>query len=383
MDVFSEVAYEGISVSDNSTNFKNTETNNDGTVSQDGEAKIISKRSAVKSGLLFLTCIGAVVVCIAQIGLSRSVWSLLGIGNEKKGECYPIQPAKMSGGGRDWILNVEDGTISSKHATDLVLGMGPMPVKLVKKGSPTQFVFDDSVKSSLADGESAPLLLAESSEQGSVQFGIGKLFEEAKTWGGWRVLSNIVVPAVKALQVELVHDNFIKLVNEKMVLTVSFWNIEIGSDVIFLGDKSEGYPYSTGGTGGGSDWVLNDDGTIATRKNADLVLGGGISPMVLVPKGSPRQLVFENIELLAAGEPAPLTFSSPGNGELAVGKKSQVNFYGCYPYIESGLRMKDHAVSARFEDGNFLMLDGQNFATDVSAWDLSEGSIVNFVSSTG
>ena len=84
MDDFSEVAYEGISVSDDSINLKNTETNNNATFLQDGETKIISKRSTMKSGLLFLTCIGAVVVCIAQIGLSSSIWNLLGIGNEKK-----------------------------------------------------------------------------------------------------------------------------------------------------------------------------------------------------------------------------------------------------------------------------------------------------------
>jgi len=367
MDNFGEVAYEGVSIYNDDDTFPSNTM--DSLALKDPE-EVPNKKSGMGL-LIFLSAALAFAV--------TGIWAQDLKGMFTSSGCPPSMPSKISGGGRDWILN-DDGTISTKLDPNLVLGAGPVPMILVPKDSPMAFVFEDN--QSLMDGEAVPLVLSSSKNmEADGKLGVGKLFDDEMEWGGWEFITSTVVPSEKAVLVELVDNNFLKLVDEELVLDVSNWNIAPFSTVNFVGG-TDPVAYPTYAAGGGRDWVVNEDGTIAARNDPNLVLGRGMAPMVLLPKGSPRQLVFENMDLLAAGKTAPLTLSSPREG-MGVGKKGQVKMYECIPYIESGLRASEHAISVRFEDGNFLMLDGMDFAFDVSFWKPVEGNTVNFVSTSG
>lgn len=320
MDDFGEAVYQGIPVSEN--NIKKTEKDDDS-----ADLENFEDLSVINIGALILLCNFVVAtVFMARFGFARGVWETIGIGNKEKGYCFQIVPSKSLGGGRDWLLNVEDGTVSSKYSPDLVLGMSPIPVILAKKNSTNQFLLGKRINSSLMSGEFEPLIFEKiAGEQDSVNFGIGKvLFEEADCRKGLRHTSSTVDPTVKSLQVELVHNNFIKIVNENMI-TVKFWKIEVGSKVSFVsGTDKENPIYNSGGE---CDWTINNDGTF-TRKNADKVLGREMPQIFLVPKGSPCQLVFESREFLVEGETVLLTLFLSSNGEFAGGRKIKLNYHG-------------------------------------------------------
>ena len=74
-------------------------------------------------------------------------------------------------------------------------------------------------------------------------------------------------------------DGFIELPGEDLVFDVSFWKMEPGNTVNFVGGGPQGCccKAETKLKHGvcGRSWTLNDDGTISPLKRADLVLGRG------------------------------------------------------------------------------------------------------------
>eukprot|EP00816_Leptocylindrus_hargravesii_P013303 CAMPEP_0196811498 /NCGR_PEP_ID=MMETSP1362-20130617/18009_1 /TAXON_ID=163516 /ORGANISM="Leptocylindrus danicus, Strain CCMP1856" /LENGTH=374 /DNA_ID=CAMNT_0042186807 /DNA_START=55 /DNA_END=1176 /DNA_ORIENTATION=+ len=142
--------------------------------------------------------------------------------------------------------------------------------------------------------------------------------------------------------------------------------------------------FPTKSSGGGRDWILNDDGTIAAKHQTDLVLGLGKPPMVLVDRGSERQFVFDDETILAlkGGEYVTLTTAS-GQG---IGKKETREEYATvegytWRYIEAEVHKNatQNTMLVRYENDNFIMVVNDNMAFDVSYWVYEAGNTVNFV----
>jgi hypothetical protein len=66
-------------------------------------------------------------------------------------------------------------------------------------------------------------------------------------------------------------NQYVKLADADLVFDVSFWKMEPGNTVNFVGGTSTKAKTKQGG--GGRDFVLNSDGTISCKHRPDLVLG--------------------------------------------------------------------------------------------------------------
>jgi hypothetical protein len=100
---------------------------------------------------------------------------------------------------------------------------------------------------------------------------VSRLTREKKFISQFSYYSSEIVDSVPAPEngIEKVRydGNFIWLKGEDMVLDVAMWKYEAGNPVNFVG----GGP--TEKSGGGRDWVINDDGTISPRHKQEFVLG--------------------------------------------------------------------------------------------------------------
>lgn len=287
-------------------------------------------------------------------------------------------PTKLPGGGRDWLLNVDDGTIAAKHQPNLVLGREANPsMVLVKKGSPSQFVFDALPKIKDVDDPDATALLTLLSHP---DLAVGTKYHDIKEDGPWRFIESGVVPHSNAVAVSFIDSNFLKLDDDRMdlVLDVAYWNMEEGSAVNFVGAPRDANE-ETYSSGGGRDWTIHEDGTVGCKHVPGLVLGLGPPRLVLVEHGSRDQLLFANLESLAKGEAAKLTLEGGGG----VGKKYQdPKEAGPWRFIESKVGATDEAITVKYDGGNYIILEGEDLALDVSFWEMEVGNSVNFVGSS-
>lgn len=148
-----------------------------------------------------------------------------------------IQPKTFQyGGGRDWVVNQTDGTISSKHVPDLVLGYGPINLMLTEKGSPMTNKFQNL--DALASGKPTKLVLTSGDK------GIGFLGDKEEYVGQWRFIDTGMVPADEAIPLKLIEDNYIATDvqglpdKDALVLDVAFWKMFDGNTVNFVGGWS-------------------------------------------------------------------------------------------------------------------------------------------------
>ena len=128
-------------------------------------------------------------------------------------------------------------------------------------------------------------------------------------------------------------------------------------------------------SGGGRDFVWNEDGSIATKLNPNLVLGKAFPKIVLVHQDSSQKLVLEHAEELANRKTVPMMLVK--NGASVSKRYNETREFGPWHYVESQVA-NDDAVSIRF-DGNFILVDGEEFALGVSFWNMEEGTPVNLV----
>jgi len=289
----------------------------------------------------------------------------------------PQEPkeTKMSGGGRDWNIN-DDGTISSKHMNDLVLGRGFEPLTLVEKGSDRQLVFDDDIITDLKKGESYVVLKLKS-HPGR---GIGKRSEVEQLDGSLRYEESAIVSESEAIRVRYEDSKFLKLANENLVFDYSPLKSVMRRTVNFVGGTNEFFPTKV--SGGRRDWIINYDGTIAPKLYPDVVLGTAPAPLVLVPRGSSSQCILEHASLLKAGKIVNTTLlSHPGS---AIGKMSSDEHLSSdrsWRYTESAILPSSEAIQIQYEESNYISLPEQELVFDVSYWKLTEGSVINFVGS--
>merc|ERR1712232_249234 len=142
----------------------------------------------------------------------------------------------LYGGGRDWIINVEDGTISPKHAPLLALGFGPRRLILTTKSSSSAQKFDNLDE--LASGETVKLTLSDGDE------GLGKMYTDERFVDQYRYIESKMVGSEDAVPVKYVMNNYIATAEDgvaedkALVLDVSYWKMVDGNTVNFVGGWS-------------------------------------------------------------------------------------------------------------------------------------------------
>lgn len=155
--------------------------------------------------------------------------------NPRKSWLKPKPETLLYGGGRDWQLNSDDGSISPKNKPDLVLGKGQRNLCLVPSKSDAVWKFDD-----LDTLKNNGVMKLESTS-GSKAL---KKTENEKYFQQWRYISSIVHEESgehEAVQVKYVDDNYVELCDDKLpeekslVLDVSFWNMVPYMPVNYVG----------------------------------------------------------------------------------------------------------------------------------------------------
>jgi hypothetical protein len=150
------------------------------------------------------------------------------------------------------------GAASSEKAgakQDFMTGAPPMI--LVKKGDVKQFIFDKGDLDALRLGDTVELRLA--SHRGK---SVGRKYGEERRHTGWRYTESGVGVGTP-VRVSFDDAKFLKLADADLVFDVSFWKMEPGTTVNFVGGTSTKKKTKQGG--GGRDFVLNSDGTIACK----------------------------------------------------------------------------------------------------------------------
>lgn len=299
-----------------------------------------------------------------------------------------IPPTLLPGGGRDWSLNLEEGTISPKHDDKFVLGAHPNPpLVLTNKGESNQITFSTDDLKALKDGQSVSMT------------GIGLQYpnENLKVWGSW-YYTDTCAAEKQSIELRYLDDNFLAMKDQEghdLVLDVSFWKMTKGNTVNFVRVKGESTEWSwlkpktwfqpkTFQYGGGRDWILNeDDGTIGLKNAPYLVLGHGPIHLMLTEKNSSSTIKFDNLDDLASGESTILTY---GNKEKAIGKlKSEEQYAGPWRYIESVIVEPADATYLKYIENNYIGTaeesgDGQKaLVLDVTFWKMISDNPVNLV----
>lgn len=138
------------------------------------------------------------------------------------------------------------------------------PMVLVNRGSINQCVFANM--DALKRGETCALTL--SSHPGA---GIGLMYPDERRFGPWRYIESSACPEAQAIRAQYQDGNYLMSEGRDLVFDVSFWKMEVGNTVNFVGGTTAADATKKGG--GGRDWVLEDNGTIAAKHHRHLVLG--------------------------------------------------------------------------------------------------------------
>lgn len=139
------------------------------------------------------------------------------------------------GGGRDWVLNIYDGTISPKGHPSLVLGRGVRRLMLIDQYSNPDAVWHFDNLNELKSGGVVSLT---DPERG----GVAKMQEEEQYFQEWRYINSKISTKEKdAIQVKYIDENYLAIYEEgedeekALVLDVSFWLMAPNNCVNFVG----------------------------------------------------------------------------------------------------------------------------------------------------
>ena len=173
------------------------------------------------------------------------------------------------GGGRDWTLNDNDGTISPRSIPDLVLGVGARSVVLDGRGSKDELVFDRLSSVRNDDDDGGGIALTTSSPAGA---GVGEKLHSSdhggrpKTCREWTYVESATVPTENALVVEYVNSNFLKLKGRELVLDVSWWKYYPGHTVNFVGATANQTKTSDGSSSTSSTLLRHNNNEPTSNK---------------------------------------------------------------------------------------------------------------------
>ena len=277
-----------------------------------------------------------------------------------------------SGGGRDWTLNLEEGTISPKHNPEFALGtMELPPLVLTSKSADNAIRFDKDTLAALARGESQELS------------GIGLASTETHDFKKQIDYKFAAGTSKTSAKISYKDSNFLVLEDLEFVLDISFWKYEAGNTVNFVQAKPES-PLKTFQTGGGRDWILDlENGYIAAKHEPMLVLGRGFQSLQLHKRESEGVWKFENLQKLKNGEVMKL-INTEG---AAMGKlTNKEKYFDIWRYIQSAqVKEPTEAISVKYIDDNFIALYEEDvpqekaLVFDVAFWKMFEFNAVNYV----
>ena len=134
-------------------------------------------------------------------------------------------------------------------------------MRLVPKGCRSQLVLENINR--IKRNIEAPMTLRSHPRKA-----IAKKYDHVKFYGSYSYIESTLDDAEKAVFIRW-DGNFIWISGHELTFDVSFWNYSVGNTVNFVGSGPKG-PATEGG---GRDWLINDDGTIALKGRPDLVLG--------------------------------------------------------------------------------------------------------------
>lgn len=264
---------------------------------------------------------------------------------------------KTSGGGRDWLVNAQTGTVASKMDPTYLLGVSPAPLVLVRKESEQKLSFLQSPSRALKDVD----LVAQDNEF------VGFAKEEGVEVEGYEYFETATSPFLEPLSVTYQDDNFL-VFSDDYVLDVALWQIVENQKVNFV----KALDGSTFTSGGGRDWVWNDDGSVSPKLNLGLVLGMGPRGLSITRKEE-QALRLSHAQELANGDTVPMEL----NGELKVVGTGETKTADGWDYRETIL-VEDGPIHIQY-DGNFILTSDQDYCLDIAYWQLEEGNVVNFV----
>lgn len=332
-------------------------------------------------------CILFVAILFLGSAFNDKAAHIRGQKGHTKMDKHSIPPTLLPGGGRDWTLNLEEGTISPKHDDTFVLGAQlNASLVLTNKGESNQITFSTDILKTLQNGESVSMAGI------GLQYPDSKL-KESDEW----YYTEACGAEKKSIEMRYLDDNFLAIKDQDghdLVLDVSFWKIEKGNTVNFVmaGKRSEWSWYKpktwfkprTFIYGGGRDWILNlDDGTISPKNTPHLVLGQGPIRLILAEKNSPATIRFDNLADLASGKSTPLTYD---NKKKAIGKlKNEEQYSGLWRYIESEIVEPADATHFTYLENNYIGTTEEDIDSekalvlDITFWKMIDGNTVNLV----
>lgn len=153
------------------------------------------------------------------------------------------------GGGRDWVLNIEDGTISPKNYPDLILGQGTRYLSIVNTDSDGAWKFDGDELASLKNGGIMKVV----NSRGDAAI---KKQDEESYFNEWRYIPSRVVSVdaisvgedmsedyntENAVKVKYIDTNYLAIYEDgvpeekSLVLDVSFWKMTQYNSVNYVG----------------------------------------------------------------------------------------------------------------------------------------------------
>ncbi len=151
------------------------------------------------------------------------------------------------GGGRDWVLNLDDGTISSKHYPSLVLGKGPKALLIVGAETDEAWKFDFNDLVTLKNGG----VIKAVNSMGDAAF---KKEDHESYFKQFRYIQSRVCStdssgneeyaAAGAVKLKYIDDNYLAIYEENepeekaLVLDVSFWSMVPYNIVNYVGGWS-------------------------------------------------------------------------------------------------------------------------------------------------
>lgn len=285
-------------------------------------------------------------------------------------------PTKLPGGGRDWLVNAKEGTISPKHDPSFYLGYGPARLELVEKDSKNKAFFCKEKENESDDEEWIKMMIYRGDSNDSARF-VGKIpnSDSIVPFKGARYYDTIATEWAEPFVVKYVDSNFIAT-KDDFVLDVAYWNIVKGSPVNFA-SMDDGSSYTSGG---GRDWTWNDDATISPTLNPDLVIGFADAGLVITDMKD-QAIHLKQIQKLADGDTIPMELV--GDDPLQVVSMSEEAMYDEWRYCTSILVRKDDnetksPANIKY-DGNYLLTSDEKYALDISFWKMETWNSVNFV----
>ncbi|KAI2509591.1 hypothetical protein MHU86_4852 [Fragilaria crotonensis] len=268
-------------------------------------------------------------------------------------------PTKLAGGGRDWLVDAQTGTVAAKLNPTFRLAVGPALLVLVPSDSERALFF---LQSPTASVHNVDLVVDPNGEF------VGFPKETPATLEGFEYFDTVVSPFVEPLSITYKEDNFL-VYDDEYVLDVSFWKIVEGQTVNFV----KALDGSTFTTHGGRDWIWNENGSLSPKLNKALVLGRGPQTLIITQRED-QALHLSHAQELANGETVPMELAGAQQGIDA--KEVQTTSDG-WLYRETVLVNKN-PIRIKY-DGNFILTSDENFALDIAEWKLEQDNVVTFV----